>query len=154
MTILCQRHVSKKALAHTPWVCGKQFKKPSSKINKLDLTLNSKLSSSLHCLPLWSQHCIEQMLIRRHHTHTYLKKRVALEGILGRLPAEPYAYSGLHSKWQISPFFMVATPMSHALITWPRRKEKVVESYRLYFKASTKQKFKHISHSLNYILLS
>jgi hypothetical protein len=62
------------------------------------------------------------------HTHTHKlasKNRVALEGILGRLPAEPYAYSGLHSRWQISPFFMVATPMSHALITWPRRKEKV-----------------------------
>lgn len=56
------------------------------------------------------------------HTLTS-KNSVALEGILGTLPADPYAYSGLHNKWQISPFFMVAIPISHALITWPNKKE-------------------------------
>lgn len=55
-TFLCQKHVSKKALAHTPWVCGKQFKKPSSKINKLDLILSGKPSYLFHCLLLQSQH--------------------------------------------------------------------------------------------------
>ena len=45
------------------------------------------------------------------------KIRVALGGILGGLPADPYAYSGLQMSWHNSPTFIVATPISHAFIT-------------------------------------
>lgn len=48
------------------------------------------------------------------------KIRVALGGIFGGLPADPYAYSGLQMSWHNSPIFIVATPMSHAFITWPK----------------------------------
>lgn len=126
MTFLCQRHVSKKALAHTPWLCGKQFKKPSSKINKSTLFLNHQPQ------PLYSTACCFRARVGRAVAHILAsKKSVAFEGIWGRLPAAPYAYSGLHSKWQISPFFMVATPMSHALITWPKRKRVEAIGYTL-----------------------
>lgn len=87
MTFLCQRHVSKKALAHTPWVCGKQFKKPSSKINKLDLILNSKLSSLFHCLLLQSQH-YSRADANRATSHTYLpqKRELHLREFWGGCP--------------------------------------------------------------------
>lgn len=74
ITFLCQKHVSKKALAHTPWVCGKQFKKPSSKINKSDLILNSKLSSLFHCLLLQSQH-YSRTDAKKATSHTYLPQK-------------------------------------------------------------------------------
>lgn len=56
------------------------------------------------------------------------KTRVALGGILGGLPAEPYAYSGLQMSWHISPTFMVATPTSHAFITWPRHRKDLLRT--------------------------
>jgi hypothetical protein len=49
------------------------------------------------------------------------KTRVASGGIEGGLPFFPYAYSDLHVKTAVSPFFIEATPMSHALITVPKR---------------------------------
>ena len=44
---------------------------------------------------------------------------MASGGIEGGLPLLPYAYSGLHVKTATSPFLMVATPMSQALMTLP-----------------------------------
>ncbi|KAG8237755.1 hypothetical protein J437_LFUL014298 [Ladona fulva] len=48
--------------------------------------------------------------------------RVASGGIFGGLPCFPYAYSGLQVNTAFSPFLIVATPMSHALITLPTQK--------------------------------
>lgn len=44
-------------------------------------------------------------------------------GIFGGWPALPYAYSGAQVNIARSPFFIVATPMSHALITEPVAKK-------------------------------
>jgi len=48
--------------------------------------------------------------------------RVASGGIEGGLPLLPYAYSGLHVKTANSPFLIVATPMSQALMTLPENR--------------------------------
>jgi hypothetical protein len=42
---------------------------------------------------------------------------VASAGILGGLPAFPYAYSGAQVSSAFSPCFMVATPVSQPLMT-------------------------------------
>ncbi|CAF3645702.1 unnamed protein product, partial [Rotaria sp. Silwood2] len=47
------------------------------------------------------------------------KTNVAFGPILSPEPFSPYAYSDLHVKRHISPRFIVATPISHALITEP-----------------------------------
>jgi hypothetical protein len=44
---------------------------------------------------------------------------VALGGIVGGEPEEPYAKSAGMVKRAFSPFFIVLIPRSHPLITWP-----------------------------------
>ena len=53
------------------------------------------------------------------YTNSISNLSVAFEGILGGLPFFPYAYSGAQVNSATSPFFIVATPISHALITLP-----------------------------------
>ena len=50
------------------------------------------------------------------------KWRVALAGILGGDPRFPYAYSGEQMRVAFSPFFMLANPSSHPLMTLPSPK--------------------------------
>mmetsp|Transcript_71380 Transcript_71380/g.220658 ORF Transcript_71380/g.220658 Transcript_71380/m.220658 type:complete len:352 (-) Transcript_71380:273-1328(-) len=53
------------------------------------------------------------------------KTSAALAGIFGGEPASPYASSWEMVNLASSPFFMVATPKSQPLITWPLPSEKV-----------------------------